>query len=193
MKQFYHLRSFLPGLSIFAALMVAAGCDRFCGNTVFSFSPDWTVEHLDNSGATPVPAAGNIPAAAYGFRIKNDLVIESAAECGENWFSVNLVEQIRIFSTRDFDGMPAGSEVTNLFKARLSAGQRFGLGHTDYISVTEVLPYFSYPGVGNTAPFYMDFILPDGPAEPDSCAWNIQLLLTDSTIVNITTPVVFLQ
>lgn len=189
MKQFHcYYTAGLFALCSTVIVLWGSCAEKNCLGTDFTYSPDWTSEHLNNSGASPEPSLDDIPLVAYGIRIINTPVIAPYKDTRCDFFYLtNTVKQLQIFSLLPFDSLPAGAEVTDRFRARVIAYQ------TVYLSVPEILDAMNYPVDGKFNPYYADFILVNGPAGPDSCQFNIRLLFADSTIVNIPTNPVFLK
>ena len=192
MKQLYYYYTFLLLSLLLTSL--ALNCEPFCQENLFSFTPVWISEHLDNSDAQPVPSKGDIPLLAYGVRIQNSpsYTPPPDTKCADNWYTSNEVQQVQIFTLRPFDGLPAGTEVSERFSARLGPGEN-RTNHTSYVPVSDIAKNMNYPNGKQLSAFHVDFVLLDPPAQPDSCHLCIRLSFADSTVVDVPTNIIFLK
>lgn len=151
-------------------LLYLYGCERSPDNCSFLFTNNWTIGHLDNSGASPELSAQDISRSAYGFRISN--IGSGASEEGCRYDGV--VENLEIFTLRPFNGYAAGSDVTQLFAMRSQVPP-----HNYFVADLAVGELFAPHPKGDTIP--VDLLLLYGPEQPDTCQFGVQFLLTRTT------------
>lgn len=149
------------------------GCADERKSCTFSLTRNWTVEHLDNSGASPEPSTHDIPRDVYGLRISN-IGASAPGDCDAYHIYGYFFRSIEIITLRPLNDYPAGTEVSSEFLVRT---------HTRparYAAVDEALNELNKPEELR-ANLPVDFILRNAPKSPDSCQFEIRLLSINST------------
>lgn len=149
------------------------GCADQGKSCKFSLTRTWTVEHLDNSGASPELSTQDIPRNVYGLRISN-IGASAPGDCDSYYIYGYFFRSIEIITLRPLNDYPAGADVSSEFLVRT---------HTRparYATVEEALNELNMPEEAGPT-LTVDFILRNTPKSPDSCQFEIRLLSINAT------------
>ena len=192
-----------PVLLLFGALLLpllAFTCIEPCVEGLVSFRHvDWTVQPLDNSGATPLVRTGDFfPRQAFGLRVSAGVALGNPLDtvgitCPE-FVADTLIVDAKVLVLARFDAQhPAGSDISAFFKVRQTVGKppetKLSNAFVNYQplrSIGELLN--QYEGVG-----YADLLLLLPPDAPYTGAFEIQLIRADSSKVVLTSAVITLS
>jgi hypothetical protein len=191
MKQYYlHLIGmFIVG---FVQLMFDR-CSKICLYESFYLDTTWTGQHLDNSGASPVAVTASCPVAGYGLRLRNRPLFN--ADTGDRcvfWESSNFIANISIITTAPFDGLPAGSDISARFVARLPAGYN-DEPYAQYLSLTEIITLANVPTTRFLRNYNVDLVMTDPAVSPQMFQPEVLLAFNDNTTINIGFEAISLQ
>lgn len=162
----------------------------------------WLLQSLDNSGPSPVVTGSlSISRQAFGIRLSCPMdflpadTVGADVGCGIEFYPDTPVVAVRVISLLDFGpGHPAASDVTSLFRCRVSGGQwasappqpATGLGyqHTQYDQIGRAVSLFAQPNPSVQA----DLLLISPPPAPLTAQFSIELVRRDSSVFRLKTP-----
>lgn len=145
------------------------------------WAPTWSVAHLDNSGAEPVVTPEDAaPRRAYGIRLSNPVVADlseftDAGKADFNLFNDTTVTftVLEVLAQSPFDTLPAGSNLSHLFRARLAPGafsESSASGFqslSKYLTLPEAVTALNVPNFKLLNDYHTDLLLlsPPPPGE----------------------------
>lgn len=165
-----------------------------CGNRCFLYYDIsfFEISHVNNAGLEPVQDSTDVPASVYGIRMKPVPEPDfSNYDCEDGETSIWGIGEISVVTLRPFDTLPAGSDITDYFLARLpEAGNNRWT--PQYVSVEEGEKFFDILYYNQTK-FYIDLLLNHVPEGIDTCLFDVQFRFKyrpDTIVHNRLSPII---
>lgn len=154
-------------------------CNFQCGEPECEYPVllhSWQSSWLDNSGAEPLPAAGQVPRQALGIRLaafmssdgQDTLRVAPAEPC--YYFLFPLINRLEIRATEAFDTVAAGSSINDRFRVRVVQGP-----HLRYQPLNAAFPEVNSLDPDDNSLYHIDLLMIAPPEQPGSYRFSVRI------------------